>query len=473
MQNPAHRPLATRGSTDRLPPAGPVGVRFEVPRRHDQLSQTERAEAEQVARRLVAELRPLVTLLPEADRGASAMSRLLRLDRATCQRLVAALARSDAGVETLVQLPGIQGLRQFIDAVAHREPGHRAGELLEAARAAVERLSELIDELGGSQRKLRARLAAERAATPEGAIGAATGGSDDPVVRQAMFHAAAAATGRWCDVLISLVMIRPTAGAPELCDSVYTRAMIGHRARPDAVPLEVGQSPQSPVPSREALAETEGSVERAAGRLIEEFCSRPLPRISSRSSAGTVAHVVDVPTPVHAQRPGTDDAPADADTAAADIVLSQNRLRSDRHPATLDPPIGEVWRMVSFPARYLVFDVFLHKEIARRCIPSLEVHLWAPEARGHVRARWSTRFSGGPRLEMMGPGLSRVGVEVYPRYGELAAHIIESSGWNPAELVGYRCELPYPLWRAGYCMSFDFSGNEIEAPAVGSASPST
>jgi hypothetical protein len=120
--------------------------------------------------------------------------------------------------------------------------------------------------------------------------------------------------------------------------------------------------------------------------------------------------------------------------------------------------------MVSFPARHMVFDVLLHREIACRCIPSLELHLWSPEPSGQHRARWSTRFAGGPKLEMMGAGLERAATRAYPRYTELAAHVMEKQGWNPRELIGYRCEVAYPLWRGGYCMSFDFEGNEMRGP---------
>ncbi len=403
-----------------------------------------------MARRLVSELRPLVDMLPESDRGASAMSRLLGLDRATCQRLVASVGRGEPGVETLVQLPGIQGLRQFIDAVGLRSRAGAGAERIEAARAAVDRFAELIDELGGSQRKLRARLAAERASSQAGLI-SAHGGSDDPAVRQALFRAAAAATGRWCDVLVQMVMIRPVAGSPDMTETVHTRGMIGHRARPDAVPLEVGHVVQT-IGEEPALPEPPGlHAEHAPGRLIEEFCSRPLPRIVSKTSAGRVVHVVDV-------------AVAGSEEHPADIVLMQGRGGPDRHPATLDPPIGEVWRLANLPARHMVFDVFLHREIACRCIPSLELHLWTPEPLGHVRARWSTRFTGGPKLEMMGAGLERAATMAYPRYVELAAHIVGELGWNSAELIGYRCELPYPLWRGGYCMSFDFTGNVIGKP---------
>src|SRR5258705_6076091 len=135
----------------------PVGVPWTG---HDpaarRLSESELAEAEQVARRLHAELRGVVSLLPTEDRGASAMSRLLSIDRATCQRIVGSISRPEAEAATLVQLPGVLGLRQFVEAVG-RHKGNDVTQLA-AATAAIDRFEELIEELAGSQRKLRERL---------------------------------------------------------------------------------------------------------------------------------------------------------------------------------------------------------------------------------------------------------------------------------------------------------------------------
>jgi hypothetical protein len=35
---------------------------------------------------------------------------------------------------------------------------------------------------------------------------------------------------------------------------------------------------------------------------------------------------------------------------------------------------------------------------------------------------------------------------------------------EPDEFVGFRCDAEYPLWRAGYCVSFDFTRPEGESP---------
>jgi len=402
------------------------------------LNSREEAEAERVARRLSSELRTVIGLLPEPERGASAMSRALELDRATCQRLVAA-ARQAAGAETLVQMPGVQGLRQFLVAMARRTTDVGGVEKVVAAQAAVDNFEELINHLGGSQRKLRARLAAQRSSNADGTI-QGRGGADDIGVRRALFKAAAAATGRWSDTMVYISLTRPVTGLPDKTEAVSARALLGHQARPDAVPLEVGFTSALREPMQRETHEV-------AGMVLEDFCTSPYPRVVSKSSRDAVVHVIDIP--------------AASEAHGVDVVVARPSPTVERHPATMNPPIGELWNLINVPARKMIFDVYLHRDIARRCIPSVELHLWSLAAPSHVRARWSSRFAGGPRMELLGAGTRSAASLSYSRNAELTARLFALAGWNADEFVGYRCEVQYPLWRAGYCMEFDFSGNEL------------
>lgn len=415
------------------------------------LTEIERAEAEQTARRLYGELRGVIGLLPEHDRGGSAMARALELDRATCQRLVAATARPDSGVETLVQLPGVMGLRQFIESVEKRcaQLGHGAIEQLAAASAAVDRFEVLIHELGGSQRKLKARLASERAGGPGGFI-SSTGASNDPVVRESLFRAGAAVTGRWSESSIAISVIRPVPSDPSRTQTVKLRALIGHHARADAVALEIGHTSPTQVLAPSPGHDPNTPHWRTPGILIEPFCSTPLPRMVSHMAGSRIVHVIDPPLP--------------GETNNTDIVIADREPNEDVHPATLDPAVGEVWALMNFPARRLIFDVYLHRDIACRCIPSLELHLWTPQTGAHASSRWSTRFPGGPRLGLLGPGLRGSQTDSYARHAELTAHLFERVGWESEQFIGYRCESIFPVWRGGYCMVFDFS-SPAELPA--------
>jgi hypothetical protein len=400
------------------------------------------AEAEVVARRLHGELRSVLGALPAARRGASALARELAVDRATCQRVVGVTGQPNATAETLVRLPGIAGLRQFLAAMKAHEHVRSAQERVAAASVAVDRFEALLTHLDVSQRGLRARLGVDGSGPPQPA------GPDSRSVREGLFRNAAAVTGRWSSAVLDLRIIRPLPGAPGLTEGVRLRGLFGHVASPSAVALETGGAAH--------LQASDGAGERpppfmtldgepasgdSQGVLLEEFCSRPLPRLTSRNAGTRVIYLVDHD--------------ATSVSAPADIVLGTRSSRPDRDPATLDPAVGEMWQLVNFPARRLTFDVFLHREIAARCVPSVEAHLWGPDVTEPGSSRWSTRLPGGPRLEIIKPGEGAT--RSFARYPEMQASVFARVGWDPAEFVGYRCEVEYPLWRAGYCMAFDFT----------------
>lgn len=417
-----------------------------------QLSGEERASADEVARRLRLELRGLVELLPEAERGASAMARALEIDRNTCQRIVAATARGDADAQVLVQLPGIMGLRQFLDALARRFPGIQPEQAIAGGRAAVGRFEKLIDDLAGSQRKLRERLELDRERD-----GAHVPAPDDASARRALFRAAVDVVGRWSETRLTMRIIRPVPGDPMHTENIRMTGHVGHVSRPVAVPLEVysatpenlvERTPGGSAGDRPAFQTLDASqkVGDTPGFLMTRFCTTPLPRVTSRATESRVIHAID-----ESAAPGE----------PSDIFVADRRAGVDKHPASQRPAMGEVSTIMNFPARRFVMDVYLHRDIARRCIPAMEVHIASPWAGSAMLSRWSTRLPGGPRLEVLGQGLQNAASEAYPRFAEVAREMFASVGWDADEFIGYRVDVAYPVWRGAYCMLFDFTGNEL------------
>lgn len=408
------------------------------------LTDAERMLAERVARRLCLELRGLVDLLPEPERGASAMARSLKVDRNICQRIVAGAGRGDPGAETLVQLPGVVGLRQFLEAMTARFGGtHR--ELLASAAAAVEHYDRLIDHLAGSQRKLRERIQADVSLGD----GVTYGPSDNLELRRSLFQIAAQVTGRWSQTWLSTSIVRPVPGDPGMTEVLKLRGHIGHLSRVGALPLEIGEHASERLSSGKeggkdaAFEPLDRAEDPAQAFLLAPFCTRPLPHVTSRAMGRKMIHVIE-----GGPSPGNE---------AVDIVVADKRAKPDVHPARRTPALGEVWTLITFPARRLVFDVYLHRDLANACSPSLETHLWGPHMGEQGLWRWSTRFPGGPKLDVIGPEERRGVADAYARHEELTTYALLHAGWDPAEFVCYRADVLFPLWRAGYCMLFDFS----------------
>jgi hypothetical protein len=398
--------------------------------------------------RLRDELRALIDLLTPADRGASSLAKKLKLDRATCQRIVSTLAEPTPDARTIVNLPGIEGLRLFIDAVARRPKAAPSDkQVIDSASNAVDSLENLLEHLKVSQRGLR-RLLEDLAVQPvEGAKAENDWlGQDDLAARGTLFNAAAHVVGRWTNTLVGVSLIRTVPGSPKFTQSVQLRGHLGHHAHQTSAPLELGARAQ--VHDTDKTIYTTLDPEGQAGpwgALVVPFCSRPLPRVTSRRIGGSVTHVVE-----------TEESSPDA---PFDVVIANRTGSPEPHPATLTPAIGEVSTIVRYPCRRMLHDVFLHRDIARTCIPALETHLWTPtDAR--VMARWSTRIPGGPKLHLLGQGIGGAGTAMWERYPELLRYGFEHAGWNADEFVGYRCEIEFPLWRCSYHFLFDFTANE-------------
>jgi hypothetical protein len=175
--------------------------------------------------------------------------------------------------------------------------------------------------------------------------------------------------------------------------------------------------------------------------LLEEFCSKPLPLVTSRASERKLVQTID-----HG---------AAGEGHPIDFVVANRSVHPSTLPGTNRPALEGVWKLVNYPTRHLVFDVFLHHEMERMFRPGIDVQLWGPNLDVKSSDRWLTRFPDVPRLQLLGAGLGHAQTPTYTRYVELAQTFFSKMGWSPDEFVGFRCEVDYPIWRSGYFMTFE------------------
>lgn len=427
----------------------------------DRSAAEDQSRADRVARRLHAEITAFLLTLPRDARNASGLARHLGIDRTTCQRAVFAVARPYAGIELLGRLPGVRALQQLADAAISAQPPIDEATVA-GLTAAIDQFRELIQAMGGSQSSLVRRL--------DGGAGDSVGTVEvlsahrptDAVHRSArvkLFEAAAELTGRSSACWVAVYVYRPipgergnAAGALEL---VRAHGLVGHVARADAVPLTLhnfttkSEDGSTPPPGSFTSLGPEASKGRTLDSILPEFTSDPPPVVRSRQPHEFLVQSID-------ERTATIGHPVD-------LMLATRT--SMPHPATQAPPIEEAWALVNFPCRHLLFDVYLHRDLARSCIPSLDLHLWRPDFAQQIGDRWQTRFADSPTLQLLGPGIRSGSTPAYPRMGELSRFLFQRVGLEADEFVGFRCEVEYPVWRAGYCISFDFTRPEPEAPA--------
>ena len=426
------RPLTPSGTQSGMVRVMP-GLTLRQPG-HRPLDSQELAAAERVAARLHADLGRLVAALPPTAQGGSAMSRHLGIIRNTCQRVSHALQDPDPSVETLVKLPGVKGLEQMLDAM--RDAGLPARDI-ELAAVGVERFDRFIREHAGSHTKLINRI------TMPAAPSAGAGIGSEPA-RRALYESASGVTGRNAEASISLYAFRPDPADPAVLQRATVTGLYQTLVVPGGMPIVIstGDTLHWADPDRRRLRLSDETV--AEGNtpeaLLPEFTTRPLPTVSSRGLSGNLIQVID---------------PADLESPETLDVFPLARGNHPMHdPETGALTLDEVWSLANCPSRRLVFDVFLHRDLERQVRPHIDAQLWYPNLSSPGDDRWVTRFPDPPRLQLLGEGVERTRTEAWPSHADLCRVAFQRIGWDPNAFVGFRCEVAYPIWRAGYCMTF-------------------
>lgn len=406
------------------------------------LNSEESARARRVSRRLRDELRTLVRALPPPDQGGSRMARRLGIDRSICQRVLNAI-RLDTGVDELLALeraPGVQGLNTFIAAM--RATGV-APELISIAGGASEEYTSLIQELGGSQAHLARRIEATLH----------FGDADDSHARyerarQQAFLAGVELVGHMAETHVQVGAYLPvsTPSGPGV-SIARVRGFQGFSARRGATPLVIrsGSAPSQAGQARFVSLDGTPLKGRSTDGVLRNFTSEPIPMVTSRGPHGSLVQVVDYA--------------AGQSKAPVDVFVAHKWAEPITDPRVETPPVEEMWCLSQHPTRRLLFDVFLHETLARECITSLGAHLISPAMTDSVGDRWTDRLADCPSLRILPRSLGQCGSPAYARHVELLTHFFDRLGWDPARFVGYRCEVDYPIWGAGYCLTCDYGMN--------------
>jgi hypothetical protein len=398
------------------------------------LGADERARCDRVASRLHADLSSLVNQLPENARSASGMCKHLHIVRNTCQRVVNALRGQSPNASTLVKLPGVKGLEQFLGAMQNQGASR---ESIELASIAVAQFDQLINSLAGSHTKLAARITSTGEVQSESPLGSQES-------RKALFQSAVQVTGRSAATSISLYAFRQSPENPDVLQRALASGLLQTTVVPGGMPVVIraGDTLQWDDPSNRTLdylddSKPHGNTPEA---LLTDFTTHPLPTVSSQGTSDNLVQVID---PANFEGPQT-----------LDVITAARSNHPFRDPKTGKLTLDEVWSLVNCPTVRLLFDIYLHRDLERMVRPKIDSQLWYPNLSSPGGQKWITRYPSPPRLELLGEGIAHAASQSHPRHPQLTATLFDRVGWDSTEFVGFRCEVNYPIWRAGYCMSF-------------------
>jgi hypothetical protein len=413
---PAKTPLTEALSRDTL------GIAVPGPN----LNEGELNSAEAVALRLKAEFSQLIETFPPAARKASAMARHLQLQIPLCHRVLTAARKPADAVETLTTIPGTQGLEMFIDAA--RLAG-APRERLEGTLAAVAEFHNLIQRFGGSQRKL-----AESLAVLAGGRGGVFAARRQTEVRESLFKRSAELYGSASDATVSVRVYVPSS---ETAGQLDVHGLIG-RTRFERVNSSL------PIVMYQGSTIQKGDTpqpRRGDQRLLDAFCSKPLPRITTDLRDGVLVDIVDP------QFEFQDPVDLFAGPFSARSVLMSIDGRQFLNSAMV----------AGAPSRALVSDVYLPASVAANLTCSAAV--FRPGTLGSISgdpsSRWFDRVPATLAPMLLGRGIGNAATDHYSRQSELTARVFTHLGMDPDQFVGYRLEVPFPLVQLNYVLSFE------------------
>ncbi|MFT3683966.1 MAG: hypothetical protein QM783_03390 [Phycisphaerales bacterium] len=231
------------------------------------------------------------------------------------------------------------------------------------------------------------------------------------------------------------------------------KGQIGAVVAPGGLPLILG-SGDTLKTEEDALRTGPGPSGRTPETILSAFSTSPLPTITNKSRTGATHQVIDPSAFAIDGESGFEPRPIDVVTA-----LRACHLMYD--PKTGMPTLDAVWSLVNGPSARLILDVYLHADMERNFRPSIDALLWSPDLNAPAAERWTIRLPNQPRLQLLGRGLSHAGSELHPRHAEVSNAFFGHIGWDAEDFVGFRCEVRYPVWRAGYCMGFEYLGQPV------------
>jgi hypothetical protein len=272
--------------------------------------------------------------------------------------------------------------------------------------------------------------------------------------RESLYHSAVSVTGRSVQTAISLYAFREDVESGTL-ERGTVKGMIGNILRPGGMPMVLNSGDllrgEDEVRQLRTLSK-EQMKGRTPEAILGAFTTDPLPSVTSRQRGGTLMQYVDSST---------------AAGQAFDLVTAL-RGRNPIFDERGNPSLETVWSLVNCPTERLILDVWLHVDMERKYRPGVDAQLWNPGLLAPPDERWAVMLPVQPRLQLLGRGAARSESEFYPRQAELTRSFFSHMGWESEAFVGFRCEVQYPVWRAGYCMAFDYSGTR---PSPGEVEP--
>lgn len=389
------------------------------------------ALAESVLARLRSSVWLLLEDLPTDAKSVRGLSAWSGVSHAVCQRAIAGCRPGLDPFEVLAELPGPEGLAKLLDATRERLPNSpHLGEAAAAYKAYLNLLESFHGRRRGLSQALRRTPASLRA---ESARSRALTES-----RERMFEASLHMSRCWADCMFTCRVVR--LGQDGQINQYLGLGWRRLHRQPGHMAMILCWIPSNASkPLEPPTCDLFEGPLPASGAILRAFSSSPLPSLVSRDMGDYTIWLID---------------PELATDAPLDLTLAfPFEFAADSHEPFLSAMSPRI------PARRLVMDTYFHRETiqVRAMEPVLTLTHSAGGQNRNLAERWYDALPFEVRPERIGTASAADPPEAFLAMRPLARDLIHRLGDAPGDYVGYRVEVPFPMWGQQHSVQFDLN----------------
>ena len=411
----------------------------------NELTTEERIQS--VGRVLANAVRAVTDSIPGSPHGPVEVARIIGVDKVLASRVLKATRDKDP-IAALHLAPGPDPLRRYIRAAAKKGAPSR---VVQGAEEAVRSFETLIRQEAGDRSGFDALLSAW---LPEART------NFELRRKQAAFRALSQLKGVEASLYACTVLLHPSADGVNL-DVVWLFGIFGlQRLRPGVTVKFASRRIVRDKDARHPRTLRGEPVNGIDGLLLDEFSSKPQPQLDVHA-VGEV---------VHYTLAGADFGPRSiCDIAFAEVNLNE----MGRYVPEGETRRPHVFAEVSIPAKLLVFDALVHRDVFPGQDPALLVYDTVLEgvASPNDPTRDVDRLDLCESIQHLGEGLARFRSSDEPSYLDLLRYACDELNWVGDEFRGYRCRVDYPLYGSEVVMAWNPTRPPSAPPSTGACAP--
>jgi hypothetical protein len=381
-----------------------------------------------VGRDLARAFTSVLNALPGGPHRPQWLARLLGVNIVLTSRLLKAAQQHDP-LAVAHMIPGPEPLRRLLRAA---EKKNIDPAVVRDARLAVDGFERLIEEVAGDRSALDAIISGWLPDARE---------KIELLAKQSIFRGVSQLLGTACDLEHYCAILYPSMGQAGRADQLWIIVTRGlRRVRPGlVVKYETVHSDTS------MLTVMGEHVEGLRGLFLDQFCSKPLPRL----------HVSHLGDRVQYTLQGDDvGVQSGVDLVQCTLLPGKKAL----HRSAGEPPRKTAVSIgLAMPSKTLIFDLLVHDDVYPGQHPAFG--LYRTESDGVVEpndaGRDVDRLDVIESIQPLGKGIAKFRSSETPAYQEMIRHVCEKRQWDGSKLRGYRCRIEYPMYSSQIVLAFD------------------